>query len=136
MKRKRGAAAVLAFIFLLSLRGTGCLEEPALSEDAGPQDGIKSRRVTKTVEGLNFDVEEDRPIEKVDGTYRPVAIDTYVAIKFQKLEIQIDKRLTALEERLKKLEAAVERLEKSSPSTSPAEAGPAAETPPAAPPTP
>jgi len=111
MTKRRGVVfALSAFsFFLLSFRpawteGPDYLEEEDLAE-------YTSARVTKTIGGLIFDVEADRPIEKVNGVYRPVSTDTYVAIKFKKLRQEFDKRLMALEERLEGLESAVERLE-------------------------
>ncbi len=109
MKCRRGTLVMLALSLFFVFPRAACPDDSDYLEEEDLEE-YKSARVTKTVEGLNFNVEADRPIEKVDGVLRPVAIDTYVAIKFKKLEQQLDRRLAALEERLKALEAAVEGL--------------------------
>ena len=47
--------------------------------------------VVKTVDGLRFDVPEDRPIEKRHGIVAPMQLDKYVAIKFAKAEDRLYK---------------------------------------------
>jgi hypothetical protein len=70
-------------------------------------------RTVKTVEGLNFVVEEDRPIEKVAGVYRPIDMDSYVALKFNKLQKTLEEKIAFLQERIDALEAEVARLKAS-----------------------
>ncbi|MGE5280262.1 MAG: hypothetical protein ACM3L6_05930 [Deltaproteobacteria bacterium] len=111
MKGYRTRILVIAALFLFlhaPVFASPADENPPEAQDTAT---YQSNRVIKTVGGLRFDVEEDRPIEKVDGTYRPVSVDTYVAIKFQKLRQEIGQRLDALTERLDRLEEAVARLE-------------------------
>ncbi len=49
--------------------------------------------VVKTVDGIRFQVPEDRPIERGEGYIRPMPLDAYVSMKFSKLE----SRLQAME---------------------------------------
>ncbi len=67
-------------------------------------------RVIKTVDGLNFEVQEDRPIEKVGGVYKPIDTDAYVALKFNEMQKKIDERFSQMEERITDLSKRVEEL--------------------------
>lgn len=65
-------------------------------------------RTNKTIDGLHFTVEEDRPIVKVAGVYRPIDFDSYVALKFKKLQEQ----MREMEGRLQaKIDQLAEKLE-------------------------
>jgi hypothetical protein len=57
-------------------------------------------RTVKTVEGLNFTVEPDRPIQKIAGVYRPIDLDSYIALKFNKLEKKMDAIYSAMQARI------------------------------------
>ena len=110
MTRHQSVFVLLAFSFLFVLPRSACPQEKDYLDQEDLKE-FKSARVTKTVGGLVFDVEADRPIEKVGGIYQPVSIDTYVAIKAKKLREGVEERLGAFEERLEALEARVEDLE-------------------------
>ncbi len=98
-------------------------ETKAQDGEAGPQaqepKDYETRRVAKTVEGLTFDVEEDRPIVKKDGVYQPLDIDSYVALRIERLRKEMETRVVALEERLARLEAALEALQQEAPGSPP-----------------
>src|SRR5512135_3628330 len=79
-------------------------------DEAGEAAAFNVTRTTKTVAGLNFRVEEDRPIEKVAGVYRPIDIDSYVAFKINKLQRQMQELIAALAGRVATLEADVAAL--------------------------
>jgi hypothetical protein len=64
--------------------------------DADEANAYNVTRTTKTVQSLNFNVQGDRPIEKVAGVYRPLDIDAYVALKFN----EVDKRVTVLNKKV------------------------------------
>jgi len=72
-------------------------------------------RSVKTVQGLNFRVEDDRPIEKVAGVYRPIDLDSYVALKFNKLEKKMTDINETLSKRIDELSAKVDELTKNAP---------------------
>ncbi|MFH0877368.1 MAG: hypothetical protein V1863_04005 [Candidatus Omnitrophota bacterium] len=59
-------------------------------------------RVVKTIDGARFVVEPDRPIEKVNGIYRPVGIERYFTFKLEKLELKMNESNQALERKLEK----------------------------------
>jgi hypothetical protein len=71
------------------------------------------KTIIKTVDGLKFDVPEDRPIEKKHSIIAPMPLDEYVAMKFLKLEDrlqkiensikQIEEDLSLIKEKLSKL---------------------------------
>jgi len=67
-------------------------------------------RSVKTVQGLNFRVEDDRPIEKIAGVYRPIDLDSYIALKFNKLEKKMAEQNVALSKRIDELSARVDEL--------------------------
>ncbi len=72
-------------------------------------------RTNKTIDGLHFTVEEDRPIVKVAGVYRPIDFDSYVALKFKKLQEQMremEGRLQAkIDQLAEKLELMTQKVE-------------------------
>ncbi len=68
------------------------------------------KRVIKTVDGHNFLVPEDRPVEMIAGQYRPVDIDTYVAYKFGTLKEEVDSKFASVEERLFKCTGQSEKV--------------------------
>lgn len=69
-------------------------------------------RSVKTVQGLNFRVEDDRPIEKIAGVYRPIDMDSYIALKFNKLEKKMADLNETLSKRIDELSARVDELTK------------------------
>ncbi|MFH1478832.1 MAG: hypothetical protein ABIG92_03545 [Candidatus Omnitrophota bacterium] len=91
-------------------------------------DGFEYETVIKNVNGIKFEVVEDRPIEKRDGIIAPMPLDKYVAMKCAmirkdmkemntavedmkaKLDAQLEGRMDGLEERLKKIEDFIEKL--------------------------
>lgn len=68
-------------------------------------------RTVKTVNGLSFVVQEDRPIEKIAGVYRPIDLDSYVALKFGRLEKKMQDFFDALSKKIEELTRRVEVLE-------------------------
>ena len=50
------------------------------------KENFKYKTITKTVDGINFELPEDRPVEKKNGIITPMPIDEYVAMKFWKME--------------------------------------------------
>ncbi|MBU1061783.1 MAG: hypothetical protein KJ952_03555 [Candidatus Omnitrophica bacterium] len=71
--------------------------------------------VVKTVDGLRFEVPEDRPIEKKHGIVAPMELDKYVAFKFSKVEKRLDKIedfINKAEEDLRLLKEDMESLKK------------------------
>lgn len=73
-------------------------------------------RTNKTIDGLHFTVEEDRPIVKVAGVYRPIDFDSYVALKFKKLQEQMQEMEGRLQAKIdilaEKLDSMTKRVEK------------------------
>ena len=69
-------------------------------------------RTTKTVQGLHFNVEEDRPIAKVAGVYRPLDIDSYIVLKFNTLDKKFNDITSKIEQRLDELSQKLEALSK------------------------
>jgi len=88
-------------------------EEPVRKEE--DLEDYQTRRVTRTVDGLNFDVEEDRPIVKQGGVYQPMDIDSYVSLKVKRLQEAMEAKDAALEERIARLEAALQVLQEGVP---------------------
>lgn len=68
------------------------------------------KRVIKTVDGHNFLVPEDRPVEMIAGQYRPVDIDTYVAYKFGTLKEEMDVKFSSVEQKLSKISGQSESI--------------------------
>ncbi|HQP91862.1 MAG TPA: hypothetical protein PLU24_04230 [Candidatus Omnitrophota bacterium] len=70
---------------------------------------------TKTVDGLTFNVQEDRPIEKVGGVYRPLDMDSYVALKFSKMQEKLNNVEASLSDKIdalsKKIDDLAERVD-------------------------
>jgi uncharacterized coiled-coil protein SlyX len=67
-------------------------------------------RSVKTVQGLNFRVEDDRPIEKIAGVYRPIDLDSYIALKFGKLEKKMNDQAAATQQQIDGLNMRLEAL--------------------------
>jgi len=91
VKRFRIGIALCLALFLFFSRPFSAPAETRGSSEEDPET-YTSSRVTKTVEGLHFDV------------------DTYVAIKARTIEERLDERLDAFEKRLADLEEAVKAL--------------------------
>lgn len=86
-------------------------------------------RTVKTVNGLSFVVQEDRPIEKIAGVYRPIDLDSYVALKFGRLEKKMQDFFDALSKKIEELTrrvAALEAKEQRNPAPDSSSAKPAA----------
>ena len=86
----------------------GIPERKDESEEAG---AYNVTRTVKTVAGLNFVVEEDRPIEKVGSIYRPIDLDSYVAFKFNKLQAEMEQRFALQEQKITQLTERIKALE-------------------------
>lgn len=76
---------ILALVSFLPLLANGA--------DVEHSDEYDKSTVVKTVDGIRFQVPEDRPIEQGKGFIRPMPLDAYVSMKFLKLE----SRLQAIE---------------------------------------
>lgn len=74
-------------------------------------DNFTLNRVVKTVDGANFMVQQDRPIEKVDGIYRPISLEKYFTFKLEKLEKKMNETDAALEQKIQDLSKKLEALE-------------------------
>jgi hypothetical protein len=104
--------SILVLSLFLPVGARAARDTEAVRQDAGEEvRDIETRRVIKTVDGLNFNVEEDRPIVKQDGVYQPLGIDSYVALKIERLRKEMQARITALEERIALLEASLKTLQ-------------------------
>ncbi len=111
-------------IFLIVLFLSGLSVVRAFSEDGDISDTVirdfktdeeEARAynvvyTSKTVDGLTFNVQADRPIEKVAGVYRPLDIDSYVAMKFAKMQEKLNQLEAALNGRIDKLTQKVDDL--------------------------
>lgn len=105
----RSIGVVLGILgFLLSARPIFCLEE--YKTEAGEAAAYNTTSVTKSVAGLHFTVEEDRPITKVAGGYRPIDLDSYIALKFKKLEQRIEEVSKTLSARIDDLARRVDAV--------------------------
>lgn len=80
-------------VYPFSIKGF-CQQQDDIDE------GFEYKTVIKTVDGINFEVPEDRPIERRDGIIAPMALDKYVALKIHRLE----KRLNKIENSIRKIE--------------------------------
>lgn len=115
---KKVAGVLLLFLFFFAVaRLVFCVEE--FSSNAGESEAYNVTRVQKVVDGHVFWVEEDRPIEKVAGLYRPMDMDAYIQLKFSKLQQQLNDlanktkaRMDDLEKRIVNLTKKVDLLEK------------------------
>ncbi len=67
-------------------------------------------RTVKTVDGLHFQVEEDRPIEKIAGVYRPIDLDSYIALKFNKLQKSMEIMSQYFQDKIDQLNLKIEAL--------------------------
>ncbi|MBI5873400.1 MAG: hypothetical protein HZB36_04565 [Candidatus Omnitrophica bacterium] len=94
------------FLVLLFCRFVCAIEEYKTEDDEARAYNVT--RTVKSVEGLHFSVEEDRPIEKIAGVYRPIDLDSYIALKFGKLQKSIDELALDLQQ---KIDALAQRLD-------------------------
>ncbi len=99
---------VCGCILFFSPEVSMCQEE--YKTDADEATAYNVTRTVKTVDGLHFVVEEDRPITKVAGVYKPIDIDSYVALKFNKLDKKIDDIAAVIQQRLDDLSARLDLL--------------------------
>ena len=109
-KVKKTGFFLLFIVFIFFGLRLACAEE--YKTDKEEASAYNVTRVTKTVDGLRFNVQEDRPIEKVAGQYRPLDMDAYIALKFNKLDKKIDELFSSLTERIEELSLKIEVLEK------------------------
>lgn len=94
---------VLVFIFILPLGADGAdVEQSNESDDS---------TIVKTVDGIRFQVPEDRPIEQGKGFIRPMPLDAYVSMKFSKLENRLQKMEDSIEKIKNDLAAVKEDLD-------------------------
>ena len=108
---KRVIWPVLGMLILFFIgRLAFSLEEYKTEDEEAKAYGVT--RSVKTVQGLNFRVEPDRPIEKIAGVYRPIDLDSYIALKFNKLEKKMVEINEALSKRIDELSAKVDELTK------------------------
>lgn len=87
----------------------------ALSGAAEEDEEFEYKTVIKVVDGIKFDVPEDRPIERKDGVIGPMPMDKYVAFKFSKSEKRLEKiedSIERIEEDLKLIRKDIESLKK------------------------
>jgi hypothetical protein len=102
------------FVLGLLVRSVFSLEEYKTEDDEAKVYNVT--RVVKTVDGLRFMVQEDRPIEKIAGVYRPIDIDSYVAMKSNKIEKKVEdgdaRLLMRIEELAKRLAALEKKVDK------------------------
>jgi len=92
-----------------------------LSGDAIAKQKNGKATVTKSKNGLHFQVPDDWPIEERGGIVAPIPIEEYLARKFEKLELRIrtieqslsgiDLRLRVLEEKSKAAEKKLRSVE-------------------------
>ena len=79
-------------------------------------------KTVTTPDGLHFNVPEDMPIQKKDGIVAPLPFDEYLYYKFRKMEeklSEMDKKLDALTDEVKKLAEAQKKKEKALASQNP-----------------
>ncbi|QAT16623.1 hypothetical protein BU251_02185 [Candidatus Velamenicoccus archaeovorus] len=107
MKNVAGAL-LLFFVFFALARAVFSVEE--FRSNADESEAYNVTRVQKVVDGHVFWVEEDRPIEKVAGLYRPMDMDSYIQLKFSKLQKQLDDLANKTKARIDKLEGQVGNL--------------------------
>ncbi len=84
---------LIIFLFILISPAVG-------QEEKKEEEGFEYKTLIRTVNGINFDIPEDRPIEKRGGIVAPMEVDKYVALKFSKLE----ERLQNMEDSIKRIE--------------------------------
>lgn len=111
--RKKWIDVAVIFLFSVSCF-TLILQALPIEEYKTEDEEARAYNVTrtiKTVNGLSFLVQEDRPIEKIAGIWRPIDIDSYVALKFGKLEKKMQDLSDALSKKIEELTRRVEALE-------------------------
>jgi hypothetical protein len=115
MKREE-AGLMLAVLIIFAAAGAafGVQERKDESEEA---EAYGVTRTVKTVAGLNFVVEEDRPIEKIGSIYRPIDLDAYVALKFNRLQDEMTELFAAQEEKIARLAERIRILEERPPAS-------------------
>jgi hypothetical protein len=113
MKREKAGFVGMVFVFFAAAGlAFGIEERKDESEEAR---AYNVNRTVKTVAGLNFVVEEDRPIEKVGSIYRPIDMDAYVALKFNGLQAEMMQLIAAQEQKIAQLAERVRVLEERQP---------------------
>ena len=103
--------SVFVLYFICNIRNRAFSQAEYKDDDAEARAYNTSRSV-KTVQNLNFRVEDDRPIVKVAGVYRPIDLDSYIALKFNMLDKKMNENDAALGKRIDELSARVDVLEK------------------------
>ena len=108
---KRALGVILLFlVFFTVTRVVFSVEEYATN--AAEAEAYNVTRVQKIVDGHVFTVEADRPIEKVAGLYRPMDMDAYIQLKFNKLQVQINDLANRTKSRMDVLEGRIHNLSK------------------------
>lgn len=107
--RKFVMAGVFFFFFLFLVYSSVFSQQGSKSKEEELAN-FNVTRVVKTVDGLNFVVAEDRPIQKVGGIYRPVSLDAYVTYKVNKLEKKMNETTAELEKKIQNLSTQVDVL--------------------------
>lgn len=102
--------AVSLFLFVFICHAVFSMED--YRTNAEEAQAYNVTRVVKDVDGLKFRVQEDMPIEKIGGVYRPIDIDSYVAMKFNTLDAKINEAFSILGNKINELSAKVEELTK------------------------
>lgn len=106
--KKQGIIFLGAGILFVWSRAALSLQEYKTEDEEAKAYNVT--RSVKTVEGLNFRVEDDRPIEKVAGVYRPIDLDSYIAFKFGKLQKKMDDMAASTQQKIDDLAQRLEVL--------------------------
>jgi hypothetical protein len=95
-----GAIFVLSFVFMVFAFNV-----------FGIQQESNSTSTTKTKKGIQFIIQQDRPIEDTGAGYiRPMAIDKYINLKFNKLAGRLDNLQARIESAEKRIEVLEDKL--------------------------
>jgi len=111
--------SLILSLFILALFSSFVFSMDEYKTDEEMNQASNITRTMKNVDGLNFHVEEDRPIVKVAGVYRPMDMDSYIALKFGKLSKMItdlsnstDQKIADLNKKVEDLTQKVEEMSK------------------------
>ena len=88
---------------------------PVLTIAEETEEEFECKTVIKTVDGLKFEVPEDRLIEKKNGIIMPMALDKYMAMKFSKMEARlqrIENSISKVEKNLKSVKEDIKAFKK------------------------
>jgi hypothetical protein len=96
----------VSLFFLCTWVTVGNLWAPLLFAEEAQSSG-EALTTVKSAKGLQFELPDDWPIEKVINRVGPVSIEEYLAIKFRESSAQMDEAIA----RISELENRVEGLE-------------------------